>query len=188
MDEKTEDQQELARYLARIALRDRHAFECLYQKVNGKLNGVALAILGQQQIADDVLQDAFMQIWHKASSYHQDLGTPLVWMRAIVRYRAFDYLSSQKKLRQLTGDDPADHPDNELNTASIADTSADRQILNVCLHTLTESSRESILLAYLFGYSRDEIAMRMAKPMNTVKSWLKRGLSRLEQCLRQNVI
>jgi DNA-directed RNA polymerase specialized sigma24 family protein len=120
MEERTEEQQALARLLARIALRDRSAFERLYQQVNGKLNSVALAIVGQQALADDVLQDAFMQIWHNAGSYHEELGTPLVWMRAIVRYRAFDQLSQQKRKRQLTGDDPADHPVEGVNAMSIA--------------------------------------------------------------------
>jgi RNA polymerase sigma-70 factor (ECF subfamily) len=188
MEERTEEQQALARLLARIALRDRSAFERLYQQVNGKLNSVALAIVGQQALADDVLQDAFMQIWHNAGSYHEELGTPLVWMRAIVRYRAFDQLSQQKRKRQLTGDDPADHPVEGVNAMSIANATADRQILDICLQTLTASSRESILLAYLFGYSREEIAERMLKPLNTIKSWLKRGLERLEKCLRQNAI
>ncbi|MDX5299012.1 MAG: RNA polymerase subunit sigma-70, partial [Gammaproteobacteria bacterium] len=98
-----------ANLLARIALRDRSAFEALYRLVSAKLNAVALKMLGSQDAAADVLQESFMQIWHNAASYRAELGEPLTWMRAIVRYRALDRVQAGKRRPEDGLDDEAWH-------------------------------------------------------------------------------
>ncbi len=181
-----------AHLLARIAMRDRAAFETLYRLVSGKLNAVALRMLGAPEVAADVLQESFMQIWHNAGSYRRDQGEPLAWMRAIVRYRALDHLQSGKRRREdFPGDDELHQFHDQTATGQPevqSELDGQRHQLDLCLGQLSGSMRESVTLAYYYGHSREEISQRLHTPINTVKSWLKRGLERLELCLRQSAI
>ncbi|MFT6031460.1 MAG: RNA polymerase sigma-70 factor (ECF subfamily) [Oleiphilaceae bacterium] len=177
----SEDQAEYARLLARIALRDRQAFAALYTKVARKLNAVALALLGTKDLAEEALQEAFVQIWNNAGNYQVQSGLALPWMRAIVRYRALDLISKRKRYAETPMEE---EPASDLNEVEQIH---HRQALGLCLGDLDNSTREAIIGAYIYGYSREEIAERQKSPINTVKSWLKRGLQRLEECLRRNV-
>ena len=174
------EQTELARLLARIALRDRQAFTALYGRVASKLNAVALALLGSRELAEEALQEAFVQIWNNASQYQAQSGLALPWMRAIVRYRAFDLIEKRKRYAESPIEEEPPSERNEVEQLH------HRQALGLCLGHLEPDAREAIIGAYLYGYSREEIAERQKSPVNTVKSWLKRGLQRLEECLRRN--
>ena len=171
----SQEQIEYAKLLARIALRDRKAFETLYPKVASKLNAVAFALL-----AEEALQEAFVQIWNNAGSYQAHNGLALPWMRAIVRYRAFDLINKRKR---QDADSMDEEPASEVNSVEQIH---HQQALGLCMDSLEASTKEAIIGAYIYGYSRDEIAARQKSPVNTVKSWLKRGLKRLEECLRRN--
>lgn len=181
-----------AHLLARVALRDRKAFHTLYQSVGADLNGVAFRILRTNDLAQDVLQESFMQIWNNAHTYNNSLGEPITWMRAIVRYRALDKLQAHKRKREdFVGDDMLNDFHDEAPTsdpAVLVEIERTMGSLAHCLETLSSVSRASILAAYYNGESREEISARNGVPVNTVKSWLKRGLERLEQCLRQTAI
>jgi RNA polymerase sigma-70 factor (ECF subfamily) len=182
---KQSDPQQLADLLARCALSDQVAFKQLYDCSAGKLNGIAYRIMNNVDSANEVLQEAFIQIWRKASEYRTDMAEPMTWMASIVRYRAFDRLKFEK--RRIEGSQiKADLEDFE----SIADNSHEQsmvcgmnQQLEGCLQILETSQQESILMAYYYGFSREEISEHFRTPINTVKSWLRRGLTRLQQCL-----
>jgi RNA polymerase sigma-70 factor, ECF subfamily len=176
----SQEQIEYAKLLARIALRDRKAFETLYTKVASKLNAVAFALLGTRELAEEALQEAFVQIWNNAGSYQTHNGLALPWMRAIVRYRAFDLIDKRKR---QGADSMDEEPASEVNSVEQIH---HQQALGLCMDSLEASTKEAIIGAYIYGYSRDEIAARQKSPVNTVKSWLKRGLKRLEECLRRN--
>ena len=181
-EDLTDYQKEYARLLARIALRDRQAFATLYSKVARKLNAVALALLGTSDLAEEALQEAFVQIWNNAGNYQVQSGLALPWMRAIVRYRALDLISRRKRYAESPMEEEPPCDKNEVDQIH------HRQALGLCLGHLEPSTKEAIIGAYIYGYSREEIAERQKSPINTVKSWLKRGLQRLEECLRQNAI
>ncbi len=181
-EDQSDYQKEYARLLARIALRDRQAFALLYSKVARKLNAVALALLGTSDLAEEALQEAFVQIWNNAGSYQVQSGLALPWMRAIVRYRALDLISRRNRYAESPMEEEPPCDKNEVEQLH------HRQALGLCLGHLEANTKEAIIGAYLYGYSREEIAARQKSPINTVKSWLKRGLQRLEECLRQNAI
>lgn len=178
--------QHLELLLAKCALGDQQAFEQLYQTTAGKLNGIAYRILNQIDSANEVLQEAFVQIWNKAGEYRSDLAEPMTWMASIVRYRAYDRIKFEKRRiegRQIR----ADLDDFE----SIADNSNAQSLmceigqqLEDCLQRLDQFQQRAILMAYYYGSSREEIAEHFDTPINTVKSWLRRGLVRLQQCLQ----
>lgn len=186
--------QELVDLLARCALRDQKALKILYDRVSGYLNAVAFRMLKSNDLASDVLQEAFVQIWENAGSYRPHMAQPLTWMTSITRYRALDRLDKEKRyakrFQQTNGDDdpldsaeacPTQAPDSDLQRSQLG-----KQI-DACLSTLSEHARQSIRLAYLEGFSRDEIAEKLNTNANTVKSWLRRGSERLKKCLETKI-
>lgn len=178
---------ELRHLLARIVLKDQQALSELYQKVAPKLNGVAMKMLHDADLSNDVLQETMLQIWNNASEYRSDLGEPMTWMTSLMRYRTLDKIKSEsreqnrrnefKESHMLLGDDELDFP------LKVALEHEDGSRLSSCLDTLDALNRNAILMAYYYGYSRQEIAERLAQSINTVKSWLKRSLVRLASCL-----
>lgn len=178
---------ELIALIARCAIRDQTALKELFDRLAPYLNGVALRIVRSEDSSNDVLQEAFIQIWQNASSYRPHLSKPLTWLTSIVRYRALDRFAQEKSLREkfnqeLTDEEFSAIPDDSCPVHAASTDQMRNQLAN-CLASLSASIKESVELAYLHGYSRDEIAGHMNTNSNTVKSWLHRGAQRLKQCL-----
>lgn len=186
-DNDTEAADQLEHLLARIALKDQKALQQLYQKAAGKLNGIAMKILHDADLSNDVLQETFLQIWHHAGEYRRDLGEPMAWMSSLLRYRTLDKLRVENReqkrrdqyeeVQSLFGETHAVSPVTIMLQQDV------NSSLNRCLETLDVTNRNAILMAYYYGHSREDIAIHVEQPINTVKSWLKRGLTRLAKCL-----
>ncbi|MEZ5508693.1 MAG: sigma-70 family RNA polymerase sigma factor [Gammaproteobacteria bacterium] len=186
-DQQTEEADLLAHLLARIALKDQKALQQLYDKVAARLNGVARKILYDNDLSNDVLQETFLQIWNNAADYRRDQSEPMTWMTSLLRYRTLDKLRSENReqkrrdqfeeVQELFGEETVASPMKGLLQGE-ADS-----LLQRCLGTLDMMNKNAILMAYYYGYSREDIAIHVGQPINTVKSWLKRGLARLAQCL-----
>ena len=177
--------EQLADLLARCALRDQRAFATLYQFSSAKLFAVAVRITRRREWAEEVLQEAFVNIWNHAAGYNSTKSAPMTWMTAIVRNRALDWL---RRPREVEIDE-----EHEELMASIADESPGPEellrrsleagMLARCMKTLTEEQQRSITLAFFYGLSHGELAGQMRKPLGTVKTWIRRGLDRLKGCL-----
>ncbi|WDE12608.1 RNA polymerase sigma factor [Thalassomonas haliotis] len=171
---------------------NKNAFSCLYQKTAGRLNGIAYRITRNADSANEVLQEAFIQIWQNRDQYQAEKCDPFIWLAAIVRYRAYDRLRYDKRRHQqdmVEWNELDEYAINieELNQYSqqLAIDSNSQQALHGCLEKLEQKQSQSILMAYLYGYSREDISTYFDTPVNTIKSWLRRGLGRLQQCLNQ---
>ncbi|MBW4935220.1 sigma-70 family RNA polymerase sigma factor [Marinobacter sp. F4206] len=179
------DQEDLMRLLFLVARQDRRAFEQLYEKIAARMFGLCVKLAGQRELAEEALQEAFIQIWHHAAEYHEGRGTPMGWMMTIARYRTLDLIRA-RKVRQTSGDDHLEHIedqragplDDSLRTAGSAQ-------LTGCLEELTDVQRDSILLSYYRGFTHEELAQALSSPIGTVKSWIRRGLLALKRCLEQ---
>lgn len=183
MNEK--DVRYLETLLARCSLNDQQAFAELYQCVSKKLNGIAYRIINNIESANEVLQEAFVQIWNNAGEFRPEQAEPMTWMASIVRYRAYDRLRLEK--RRIEGAQFQTILDSldEIETRAsdgLKNAELDQQ-LSLCLSSLEVKQRKSVLLAYYYGFSREEIADKFETPINTVKSWLRRGIERLQLCL-----
>jgi RNA polymerase sigma-70 factor (ECF subfamily) len=165
--------------LVSVAVGDRRAFARLYEASAGRLYGVALRLLRRRDLADEALQDAYLSIWRNAGRYDPAKGSPFGWMAAIVRYRALDLL---RRDRETALDEDA----LERQPAPAAPSlTAEARALEACLRTLDEKSRRCIQMAFLDGYTHEELARRLDAPVGTVKSWIRRGLMQLKACLDQ---
>ena len=163
--------------LGKVALGSRESFRELYQLTVAHLFPVALRILKHREKAEEALQDAYVQIWNKANQFNTDRGSAGAWMSTIVRYRALDVVRRAPPEYNLDEmPDVQDHQDNIGRLMSSTD-------LSVCFEDLSGEQREAVALAYLEGLSHSELSARLDAPLGTVKSWVRRGLQALRECL-----
>lgn len=174
---------ELVWLLAAVAKGDEAAFGRLYTATRAKLYGVAMRILRRADLADEVMQDAFLKVWRSAGDFDPRLASPITWMVAITRNRAIDLV--RKRTDASLEDEPAalevaaDTP-NPLAQREISDDL--KRLLN-CLGGLDDERRQMVLLAYYNGWSREQLAAKFDKPANTIKTWLRRSLIEVRECL-----
>ena len=173
---------DLAALLGAIAARDRIAFRTLYDRVGPKLFAIIRRINRDAAGSEEILQDVFLRVWNNAASFSPQAGSAMAWLVTIARNRAIDVLRQKPPLLAMSGDKPhpydsiADPVDSEARLTDIA-------ALRNCLGAIEEPTRSCVLLAYYEGFSRDELAARYETPVNTIKSWLHRGLASLRDCL-----
>ena len=188
MTTSPEQQAQLAKLLSRVAMRDQAAFRELYQLTASKLLAVSMRMLRDQARAEDVLQEAFIGIWKTADRYAIEKSQPMTWLINIVRNRTIDVLRAPKREDSLTVDDDGEsvEVDIEDEAAGPLDSLVAKSqagALQRCLERLEPGPRQSILLAFYEGMSHAELAEKMNQPLGTIKSWVRRSLDRLKDCL-----
>jgi len=169
--------------LRKTARGDRRAFARLYELTAAKLFAVALRILRQKDLAEDALQESFVAIWQRAADYDVGKGSPMTWLNTVVRRRSIDALRRLGHRPDRPGDLEAELARLEAGTAASADRRAGLRALIACLGELDPAPRRAVLLAYLYGFTHEELAERLAAPLGTIKSWTRRSLERLKRCL-----
>lgn len=175
---------DLDELLLRIARGDRAAFRALYQSMSAKLFGVTLRICRDKSIAEDATQDAFVEIWRKAKDFDGARGAPGAWMAVIARNKAIDQIRKRGRAVLVTGgEDGADVLDTLPDQKAAVDGGVAGLALGQCLGRLADREKEMVVLAYCEGLSREELSERYDAPVNTVKTWLRRGLAALKACL-----
>jgi RNA polymerase sigma-70 factor, ECF subfamily len=170
--------------LSRCAQRDERALQELYQLVSGQLLGILMRILRRRAVAEEALQDVMVKIWERADQYVAYRGRAMAWITAIARYRAIDLLRRQQATAPI--DDAPAEALVDITAADFADTTTSarmRKALHDCFSRLTAEQRRCLELAYVDGFSQDQIASEINSPLGTVKSWVRRGLSSLKRCL-----
>jgi len=165
------------------AARDQLALKTLYDLEAPRMLALAVRMLRQRDLAEDVLQDVFIQIWNNASRFDPSLGTGRAWIYSILRYRVLDRLRAKSELpledivldAQIdTGPTPEQATDDRQRSHQ----------LDRCLDHLDDPRRGPILLAYYHGLSHGQIAERLATPLGTIKSRIRGALRALQECLQ----
>lgn len=174
--------------LSRCAAGDRQALQDIYQQESRHLLGVAMRIVRQRQQAEDVLHDAFMNIWTQAARFDATLGSGRGWIYSVTRNLALN--SVRNGAREVSVDeetaealDAQNSMENHHQLADAFELRASLGKLNDCLSRLEPARRNCILYAYVDGCSHGEIAERTQTPLGTVKAWIKRGMSSLRECM-----
>lgn len=180
----------LAALMARVALGDQPAFAQLYQQTSAHLYGVAVRILKDGAAAEEVLQEAFVNVWHHAGSYEAAKSQPTTWLAAIVRNRCLDQLRRRElDTVTMTADDDDgkefDLPSGDPTPVEMLLAGAEAQSVRDCVDGLDAGPKQAIALAFYQGLSHAELADHLRQPLGTVKSWVRRGLERLKSCLDQ---
>jgi len=189
------DDQAIKALLLRTAARDEgaaDAFRRLYELCAPLLLGVAQRIVGRRELAEEVLHDAFAKIWRSVDTFDPLATQPVAWMAAVVRNRAIDVRSSHDVSRvdsyhAALDDDPEGSLDRLFDWSPAAEEDVDRrraaQWLRDCLARLAATERQALVLAYQHGLSHSELASHLKKPLGTVKTWVRRGMSSLRVCV-----
>ncbi len=173
---------DIVELIGRCALRDRAAFKLLYARTSAKLFGVLLRILKDRAEAEEALQEVYVRIWQRADRYVPGAFSPISWLVAVARNYAIDRVRAR---RPRTEDIEAayDVADPSLNPEQVAAQSSERSRIDGCLAQLEPDRAEAVRGAYLDGFSYDELAARYAVPLNTMRTWLRRSLIKLRECL-----
>lgn len=174
----------LEQLLAEVALGSRQAFEHLYRDCAPRLFAICLRVVAQRPEAEDVLQDVFATVWRKAAQYDAGRAGAMAWLAMIARNKAIDRLRSQPLPRQSVPLELAeDVADPSASPPLDAQASADRERLDECLNRLDAKRGSLIRMAFFDGSTYEELANRIGSPLGTVKSWIRRGLLQLRECL-----
>ena len=177
--------EQLGSLLARCAAADSGALQRLYELVSPILFASLTRILRRRALAEEALQDVFVSIWQRAGQFSAARGRPMAWMVSIARYRAIDLLRHERRVPALVPEVPerlSAQPEAESEGGSPA-WLPPSGLLEHCLSLLTERQKHCLELAFVGGNSHEDISRLTGSPLGTVKSWIRRGLHSLRQCL-----
>lgn len=174
----------LEEMIARTAMGSRTDFNKLYNATSAKLFGICLRILNNQSEAEEALQEAYVKIWRSADKYAAGNASPISWLAAIARNTAIDQYRRKKPESADIGEAEVmadDAPSPEAN--AVLSNEMDR--LESCMSELKPEHAYAVKSVYLGGWTYDEAAQKLDIPLNTVKTWIRRSLISLRECLNQ---
>ena len=182
MSMHTTPSQEIAELIARCAIRDRSAFRTLYERTSAKLFGVTLRILKDRSEAEEAIQEVYVKIWQRADRYVVGNTSPISWLVAVARNHSLDILRARRPVSDDI-DVALEIPDSGPSPEKATQDNEEKGQIEYCLDTLEPERAEAVRGAYLDGYSYEELATRYAVPLNTMRTWLRRSLIKLKDCL-----
>jgi RNA polymerase sigma-70 factor (ECF subfamily) len=174
---------ELVQWLNAVSQGDRAAFERLYAATRAKLYGVVLRILKRHDLADEVMQEVYLKIWSGAGRYNPGVASPITWMVSIARNRAIDLVRKRTEISIEEEPEAMDVAADLPNPLARRELSEDVRRLMGCIERLEPERQSLVLLAYRNGWSREQLAGKLGKPVNTIKTWLRRSLLEIRECL-----
>jgi len=176
--------QDITKLIVRVSLKDRAAFDALYRETSAKLFGVCLRILNDRGEAEDALQEVFVKIWTKADRFAVSDLSPISWLVAIARNHAIDVIRAR---RPATTDIDAavDISDPKPGPEALTVAGSESERVQRCLDELAKDRAAAVRGSYIDGDSYAELAERFAVPLNTMRTWLRRSLLKLKECLER---
>jgi RNA polymerase sigma-70 factor (ECF subfamily) len=174
---------ELVQWLNAVSNGDRAAFERLYGATRAKLYGVVLRILRRHDLADEVMQEVYLKIWNSAGQFNPGVASPITWMVTIARNRAIDLVRKRREVSIEEEPEAMDVAADLPNPLARRELTEEVRRLMSCIDRLEPERRSLVLLAYRNGWSREQLAAKLEKPVNTIKTWLRRSLLEIRECL-----
>jgi RNA polymerase sigma-70 factor (ECF subfamily) len=168
--------------VGKVARGDSRAFDQLYDELSASVYGLARRVVRDPTRAEDVTQEVFLEVWRKAARFDRALGKGKTWVMTIAHRRAVDAVrrnEAAKRSDQQGAPDEVSHDEPADAVIEAEEHGAVRE----CLETLTDLQLESVRLAYFNGYTYNEVATLLEKPLPTIKTRMRDGLIRLRDCL-----
>lgn len=175
----------VADLLLRVAAGDRAAFRDIYARTSAKLLGVTLRILGTRAEAEDALQEVYTRVWLHARRFDPGRGAGMTWLIAIARNHAIDRLRARPDPPSGDDDAQATVADDRPGVLERLVAAADARRIADCFATLEPDRAAAVQSAYLRGLSYQALADRHGVPLNTMRTWLRRSLLKLKECMEQ---
>ncbi|MFP1633752.1 sigma-70 family RNA polymerase sigma factor [Zhengella sp. ZM62] len=174
----------ISELIVRTGLKDRSAFDRLYEATSPKLFGICLRVLNDRGEAEDALQDIYVRIWMKADLFAVSAHSPISWLAAIARNHCIDRLRARKAPARPV-EEVFDLADDAPGPERLADSASEGRRIDACMEELEKARAEAVRSAYVMGYSYEELAERHGVPLNTMRTWLRRSLMKLKECLER---
>jgi RNA polymerase sigma-70 factor (ECF subfamily) len=162
---------------------DRTALRAIYDSEAPRMIGVAMRLLRRRALAEEAVHDTFLQVWKKADSFDPARGEARSWIYAILRNRALNILRGETRTDLVDDFEPMGLVSEEENAEAVMMRLSDTGSLKRCLEGLEPARRQAITLAYIHGLSHGELAGRLGVPLGTIKSWIRRSLISLRECM-----
>ncbi len=173
---------DMAGLMSRVAAGDLPAFRSLYERAAPKLLANARRILGSTAAAEDAVQEAFVRIWQRAADFDPAIASTAAWMTTIVRHAAIDALRRGSERVARSSEDVEGAVERLAAPGAEADPLQSRSVAG-CMERLEGDRRAMVILAYCYGWSREDLAKKFGNPVATVKTILRRSLIALKECL-----
>ncbi len=172
----------LDRLIERVALGDRDAYRTLYDRSAGKLFALCLRILADRHDAEEALQEAFVKVWNKAALYDAERANGMTWLSALARNQAID-LARTRSGKPVVAEDAEEVEATAPGPMSMALRREQGARLEACLAELEGMRRQAVQQTYLAGWTYQQAAEALDVPLNTVKTWVRRSLLALRECV-----
>ncbi len=169
--------------LSQIALGNREAFAALYRATASKLFGICLRVLPERSEAEDALQDVFTTVWRKAAQFDPSRASATTWLAMIARSKSIDRLRALPHRAQASLELAEEIEDPAVTPSQAVQAATEREQLDRCLELLEPRRRALIHAAFFGGATYEELATRTQAPLGSIKSWIRRGLMQLRECL-----
>lgn len=176
---------ELTSLLMQITQGDERALAAFYDLTASRVYGLALYVLKDPAMADEVTLDVYLQIWQRASQFDPNRGKPSAWISVLTRSRSIDRLrvGQKEKTNTKSLDEVNDHLATQVNTETLDKACDQSRIVQKALTSLSPEQRQVIEMAYFGGLSQREIANKIDKPLGTVKTRIRLGMINLRKTL-----
>lgn len=175
---------DVSQLILRVGIGDRQAFRLLYGATSAKLFAVCLRVLRDRSEAEEALQEVYIKIWHNASRFAVSSYSPITWLASVARNHAIDRIRARKP-QAVPIDDALETPVDAAGPEMDMISASERERIGRCLDELQADRAAAVRGAYLDGYSYQELADRHGIPVNTMRTWLRRSLMRLKDCLQR---
>jgi len=182
-EDKVSPSFDLADALRRCAMGERSALRAIYDAEAQRMVGVAMRLLRRRALAEEVVHDAFMQVWQRAATFDPARGEAHTWLYAVLRHRALAVLRTEARVDLVDDFEPLGLESEEEDAEAVVLRLSEASALKRCLDRLDPARREVIVLAYVHGLTHGELAGRLDVPLGTMKSWIRRSLLHLRECL-----
>jgi len=180
------DRSALAAALQKVGEGDRSAFAQVYQRTSAKLFGICLRILGNRNEAEEALQEAYINVWQKAEGFDAARSSPITWLATLARNKAIDRLRARgSRPSEPLGPDALAVPDRSASADQGLEQADEGRALARCMSELEDKQAGAIRRAFVDGKTYAELARQDGVPLGTMKSWVRRGLLRLKECLQR---
>ncbi len=163
---------------------ERFALRVIYEREGRWLLGVVRRIVRDPAVAEDVFQDAMVQVWTRAGTFDPALGSGRGWVYTVVRHQALKAVRRSNTEQSLEPEQLSGLSDmRQAMEAAVPDDGLDTDRLEHCLGRLEADRRACVVHAFVDGYTHDQIARRLKAPLGTIKSWIRRSLLALKECM-----
>lgn len=176
--------EDITKLIVRVSMKDRSAFDSLYAHTSAKLFGVCLRVLRDRSEAEEALQEIYVKIWTKADRFAVSELSPISWLVAIARNHAIDRIRSRRQ-QSVEIDHAAEVADPAPGPEAVVVAGSERARIESCLDELDTQRAAAVRGAYLDAQSYLELSSRFGVPLNTMRTWLRRSLMKLRECLER---